>query len=356
MSIRALIIVAAMLVVLTVVALLGQRTPGDPNRADAIFAPELRARFDDIESIVIRKGGNEVVATLNQTPDGWTVAERSGYPADTAKIRAALTALADARVIEEKTANPELYGRLGLADLTNPDSRGISVTVLPEDPRTPAMILGDSEGTSYRYARLAGVDQSYLINADPDLPSNTVEWLLPGLLDVRGERIERIVISHADGETLEIFKTDVGQSNYTVADIPDGRELQYPGVANVIGNTLRDLRLEDVAAIDTATAPEPEVVTEFTTFDGLIVRAEGLRVDDESWLVFSARVDAEFADGPGADDGIDNDAASSADAATSEAETINARAGGWRFRIPSYQYSQIARRMTDMLRTEESTN
>ena len=378
MSLRALLIVAVSLIALIAIALLSQRAPNESPRTDSLFAPELRARLDEVDSIVLREANDETVATLNRTEAGWVVAERDNYPADTTKIRAALTALADARIVEAKTANPELHERLGLSDVSSADARGVSVTLEPVDPSAPPVILGDSEGTSYRYVRRAGEDQTYLIDADPEISTDTAEWLVPDILDVSGDRIERIVIEHADGERVEMFKSEVGQSNYEVADVPAGRELQYPGVANVTGNALRNLRLEDVAARG-ATAPDPEVVTEFTTFDGLIVRAEGLRIDDEGWLAFAARPDTELGDAsettaaPETDDrdaaddagaqGTPDDAAAqpedtsgdAVDVAT-EAEQINDRVAGWRYRIPSYQYSQIARRMDDLLRAEDSTN
>ena len=37
-----------------------------------------------------------------------------------------------------------------------------------------------------------------------------------------------------------------------------------------------------------------------------------------------------------------------------EAALLNERLGGWRFRIPSYQYSQMTRRMNDLLRAPPS--
>ena len=62
-----------------------------------------------------------------------------------------------------------------------------------------------------------------------------------------------------------------GLSNFDVADVPKGRELLYPGVANVIGNALRELNLEDVEPA-MASPPAKPTVVEFRTFDGLVVR------------------------------------------------------------------------------------
>jgi hypothetical protein len=344
MSMRALAIVAAALVILSGIAYFAAETgPSgrDAPAADTHFAPMLGAVLDQVETIEIEGAGGTTKVTLNRGQSGWTVAQKDGYAADTGKIRTALTALADAKIVEAKTANPALHDRLGVADVTSDEARGVMIGFLPASLGLPHIVLGDPEGTSYRYARLADDDQSYLIDANPAFPGDAAEWVVPTILDVRGTRVERVVIRHADGEELVLFKDAVDQMNYSVADIPAGRELQYPGVANVIGNALRELRLEDVAADDEA-ALEPEVVTEFETFDGLVVRAEGLRIGDEGWFRFRARIDEQFS---APDETI-----------ATEAADINGRVAGWRYRIPEYQYDQIARRMSDLLSAEEASN
>lgn len=336
---RALGIIGGAFIVLVAIAFLLERPTPSSNMADSAFAPQLKEQLNEVEAVVIRKRGNEIVATLNRSESGWTVAERDDYRADTARIRAALSQLADATIVEAKTANPELFDRLGLEDIANAQANGLSIGFLPTALGLPGIVLGNSEGTSYRYARLTDSAQSYLINVDPDVASDTAQWLLPEIIDVRGQRVERILIQHADGERVDVFKAAPDQPNFDVADVPQGRELQYPGVANILGNALRELRLEDVAAFAQGTA-ETEVTTEFQTFDGLIVRAQGMQIEDEGWLVFAASIDETYTD-PSAE-------------VANEAEAINTTTSGWRFRIPSYQYSQIARRMTDLLSAEDA--
>jgi hypothetical protein len=341
MSMRALTFVAAALIILSGIAYFASDRPAPGEQRDSIFVPALGTELNDIDTIVIRSAGNEPRVTLQRAAAGWSVTERDGYRADTGKIRAALTALAEAKIVEAKTANPDLHVRLGVSDIEEEDARGIMVSFLPESLGLQSLLLGDPEGSGYRYARRADDNQSYLIDANPEFPTNAAEWVVPTILDVRGARVERVVIQHTDGEQLVLFKDNVEQPNYSVSDVPTGRELQYPGVANVIANALRELRLEDVAAASPAD-PATEVVTEFETFDGLIVRAEGIRIDDEGWLQFSARLDEQF----GSPD----------ETVANEAESINAVVTGWRYRIPSYQYDQIARRMSDLLRAEDASD
>ena len=226
----------------------------------------------------------------------------------------------------------------------------------------PTIILGNTEGGDYRYARRADEPQSFLIDKDPDLPRNPSQWVDAAIVDVRGTRVQQVTITHPD-ETVVISKSTPDAANFEVADVPEGRELQYAGVANVVGNALRELKLEDVARADAAAEPaEDAVVVEFRTFDGLVVVARGTEEDDEAWLTFTTSFDPElaarFADvtagdepaagGDAAPPGDGDDAADATDPA-GEAEMINARTAGWRYRIASYQYDQLTRRMSDLL-------
>ena len=110
-------------------------------------------------------------------------------------------------------------------------------------------------------------------------------------------------------------------------------------------------------------------MTEFLTFDGLAITAESLEREDEAWVAFRVdyRPPAEEPDAdaesqalpdlePVADDTSDEDAADDAaedddgvDVAA-EAQQLDQRLAGWRYRIASYQFDQMTRRMDDLLR------
>ena len=76
--------------------------------------------------------------------------------------------------------------------------------------------------------------------------SSTTEWLATDILSLPGNRIQQVTVTHPDGETLEILKQTSEQTNFTVEGIPEGRELQYERVANVMSNVLANLSLQDV--------------------------------------------------------------------------------------------------------------
>jgi hypothetical protein len=236
---------------------------------------------------------------------------------------------------------------VGVEDVTGADATGISLAFTAAGKELPTLILGNVEGTKFRYARRANEAQSYLIDRNPDVPRTTALWLDTGIVDVRSDRVRAVTITHPDGEALVLAKPSPEAPNFDVAAVPAGRELMYPGVANVIANGLRELNLEDVEPAANPLEGMP-VIVEFRTFDGLVVRAEGWKVGEDSWLTFTADVDTTQAAPTPATEGA-APASPPADPAA-EAERINARVGGWRYRVATFQYDQLTRRMADLLK------
>jgi hypothetical protein len=360
MSKRTVGILAAALVVLLALAFFGRRETAPSTGAGTVLLPDLAAALADVERVTIVKANNETVATLEKRPERWVVADKHGYAADTAKLRRALTALAEAKILEQKTANAELYGRIGVEDVSGANAGGVSVAFTAAGRELPSVILGNAEGANYRYVRRAGETQSFLIDRNPDVPRSPAQWLESRIIDVRGDRVREVTITHPDGEVVRISKDSPELANFDVADVPEGRELSYPGVANVIGNALRELNLEDVEPAGDA-PPEGATTVEYRTFDGLVVRITGIERDDSSWITLEASA-AEPAEGDGASPAEAGEAANaegSAEAAPAadpraEADTINARVRGWRYRIAGYQYDQMTRRMADLLKPPPS--
>lgn len=367
--------------VFALLAIVGQRRNDTASIAGAsagtLLIPALADRLDAVGQVLIEGAGPARLVTLDRGDDGWSVAEEDGYPADSKKLNALLIALSEARIVEEKTSNPDFYSRLGVEDIADEDAGSLELTLVADDDRF-SVLLGDAYGNDERYARLPDSAQSVLVNQNPDVSRDPSDWVLKQIVSVAGKRVQRVEIMHSDGERLVIRKDSPDETNFTVEAVPEGRELQYASIGNVSGTVLQDLRLDEVAR-QADDRPEPEVVTKFWTFDGLVVTATATRVDDENpWLTFNASFDPEqaaaFAPAPAdASDTGDADAAAEtpADAGASaadesetdasgdatsgpdvsaEADMINVRVRGWQYRIPSYQYSQMTRRMDDLLK------
>lgn len=328
MSNRALIVLSAVLIALVILVNVGQRDTRESISAGQRFLPRLQNAVNDIDVVTIATAGNDTVATLERQADRWVVRERDGYPADVSKLREALIALAEARILEPKTANPSFYARLGVEPIELDDASGTAITLHgAAEPLT--VILGDRAAGGQRFARLADDAESYLIDRDPTLPRSTGLWLDAEILDLPGDRVQAVTITHADGEIVRISKAAAAQTNFSVEPIPEGRELLYPGVAGTVGGAFRALSLEDVERIDEDVDVDEDVTVELRTFDGLVLTATGTRRGDQAWVSFRAAAEQEDR--------------------AEEAATLNGRLDGWRYRISTFQYEQMTRRMDDLL-------
>ncbi len=336
MNKKSLTWLAGGLVVLVALAVIGQRQTTGPTgvaQTDDELLPGLMDILDEVTRIEIVGAGNNTVATLDRGENGWTVRERDGFRADLTKVRHALLSLAEARILEAKTANPELHDRLGVEDVRADDAGGLAVT-LHGPAESTTIVVGDAAGDYRRYVRRAGESRSYMINRDPELGETAADWLDTTVIDLASARVREITITHPDGEFVRAAKTSADEANFTVENIPEGRSLLYDSVANVIAGVLQNLTLEDVER-DTDTLAE-QTVTELVTFDGLRLTVTGFERDDTHWIRIVAAAESD---------------SSQAEAAT-EAQTLNERLSGWRFRIPSYKFEQLTRRMDDLIRAE----
>ena len=357
--------------------------------------PGLKERINEIDAIAVTGSGDTESVSIARVGDGWHVKEKDGFAADVGKLREVLLALADARKLEQKTANPELYAQLGVeGPEAGPDARkGVLIELSGDDLRY-AVIIGNVAQSKNRYARMADDNQSWLIDKNPELPSNAAGWLASDLLDIDAARIRLVSIQHDDGETLLLEKASAEDTSYSVLDIPEGRELSYATVANGIAGVLADLKLDDVRRVNAgelvdrklgdirrSDAGELKSTSVFTTFDGLEVSVRRYQDGDDAWITLSANfvppVPAETpSEEPAADEPVSEDVAvdqateeSSADSSDDltnestaaqrgetveeEAANINARHTGWQYQVPEYKGHLLARRWNDILKAED---
>jgi len=340
MNSRTMIWLAGALVILAILAVIGQREQQPQTQSGDMFLPGLMESLDDVRRVEIVGAGEEPVATLERRESGWVVLERGEYPADLTKTRHALLSLAETQILEAKTANPALHDRLGLEAITAGTAGGVAVELIgPAEP--VRIIVGNAEGDYQRYVRRQDEDQTYLINRDPQLGTSAVDWLDTAIVNVDGDRIQHVTVSRSDGEPLVVSKAVRGQPNFTVENIPEDREIRYDSIANVMGNILESLTFDDVEPVTETT--DEVIVTEFRTFDGLVITARSLERDDNAWASFAAAVDPTLP--PESEQ-------TRADAAV-EATEINERVQGWRYQIATYKFDQLAREMADLLQDVE---
>lgn len=368
----------AILVVLAAAAVGGvlftsQERPEGQVVTQQHLLPGLSDDLNSVERLRLVRAGEELVAELARGDSGWVVANRDNYPADLGKVRETLLALADSRLVEEKTSNPEFYERLGVGDVNDAEAVGtrLELTGVGEEP--VALIIGDParnvEGT---YARRVGEERSWLVSGVLDLSQAIADWLDTAVIDIPAAQIQSLTIQHPDGETLTLEKADRSAMDFSLAEIPEGRELESQGSANALGGVLAGLQLEDVMSAGSLEDAGEVVTLRYQSFDGLVVEAEAFQQDERRLLRFTGvsydeaqarrflevpEEDEAVADEEVAADSSETEA--SPEPATLDQETIAAgvdraeelanRLEGWIFEIPSYKHDNMIMRLADLL-------
>lgn len=353
-----------LLVVTLAVALLVLLMPGKTGRESALeksrLVPALQQQANEIDWLRFSGAGGRTIATLTRSEGGWRVEEMQSYAADWERLRALLADLAQAEVVEAKTANPEYYERLGVEDVARDDAGGVRLEFAAASG-LPAIIFGDrAQGREGQYVRVEGVAESALIDRYLDLPAQALDWVEREIADVADAEVVEFEVRHPDGDTVRARKASADDEDFVLEGIPEGRETQSAWTVNSIANGLSMLTLDGVAPADSVDW-EGAVRFGLVTADGLRLDADLVRAEagdeaesPEFWLRLEAGLYR-----TAVESGVEGAAEPSAEAAamgdvTGRAQRINERVGGWAYRIPQYKFDAMTRRMDDLLKPEDS--
>lgn len=345
----------ATFIVAMLVLILPSRTGQESGFEKSLLLPALEQEVNELSWMRVTTGGGESLTTLEQTGDRWIVSEMADYPADWEKLRSLLSDLALAEVVEPKTANPQYYDRLGVEDISSEGAAGMLVE-FAQDSGLPAIIVGNAaQGREGQYVRLQGQAESALIDRRLELPRQPSEWLNEDIVDISDAEVVEYEIVHPDGERILASKVSADDENYSLQNVPEGRDIKSDYAVNAPANSLAGLTLDAVVP-DSQLAWEDPLRFRLLTADGLQVElelhvvagadAEGT-ADDEHWIRLQAGIYTT---------GVDSAVEVTEDSTEplERAAEINSRVQGWAYRIPKYKFDSMSKRMADMLQAEES--
>ena len=388
--------IATLAVVVIALAVQNSRKPVSDFSEQAVpLVAGLADHLNDVSRLVVTTANKNTVVTLARQDGNWVVAEKGGYAADVGKLREYLLKLADAKLVEKKTAKPERYADLGVSDISDAQAKGVAIQI--EGLSAPTSFIAgnyNAQGGG-TYVRRSGEEQSWLAGGNLIPDKEPANWLRKDLANIPSERIASVTITQADGKVLRVFKDKASDPHYTIADLPKGREPSSEFAANGLASVLAELKLDDVAPSSDIAVPDEVTTVRYATFDGVIVEARTWQVADQHYVALSAaedveraqqHVDADLAskaaaadadkDKPVADsaeataaaagtavvaDAEDGAAATSAvDPATdreqrlaaiaAEVENLNAAFKGWSFVLPGYKIGDMHKSMDDLLK------
>jgi hypothetical protein len=368
MNPRRLLVLAAVAVVAVIVAVsLANRTATTPRGVNDLLYPDLKAQAESVKAIRVFKAGDERAVEVVRNGGGWTLTERNGYPIAEAKARNLVRALSNAKILEEKTSDPEKFAALSVEDVSSREAKGIRIEL--EGPATPVnLIVGkDGPGTKSSYVRRAGESKSWLVNEQLSASSEPRDWLDKDIINVSADRVQSATVTIGNQKPYTAAKSSRADADFKVEPLPKGKELSSSSAANGLATALVSLTLDDVKPKADIATDKPSAQATYKTFDGLVVQLTGYEQDETHYVTLTTSYDAALAeqfavktaadetakDEPGKGEGEAKTEAKPAESTPKveeEAKTIAAKVSNWAYEIPGYKYDAIFRPLDEMLK------
>lgn len=323
-----------------------QGSSGSGSESGALY-PGLKEQLNSVSAIRIYKAGDARVIELKRQGDSSTVSERDNYLADEGKLRRLLVAIADAKVSEEKTSDPEQYAKLGVEDTKGAGATSLRIELVGT-PKPVNLIVGkQGTGAHSSYVRRAGEPQSWLINTSIDTSGTPEAWLRKDIIDVSADRMQSATVEVKGAKPYTAAKVTRADANFAVEGLPKGKSLSAPTAANTFATSLTSLSLADVRAASAFQSTPPAAHATFKTFDGLIVDVDGWVQDQKHYVALRPSFDAaqaehfKVATAPADEKKPAEAPKPAAPNVEEDAKKAAAKVTGWVYEIPDYKYESI---------------
>jgi hypothetical protein len=322
---RFTILLAAALIVLAAALYLGsRRNAGEPSTEGTLFLPQLASALGTVSEIDLQKGAAAPAVTLHRAGEQWSVTQRTDYPADASRVRKLLLALADAKIVEEKTSNPASFAVIGVDDPAKPGAAGTQITLTTKDGKH-SVIVGKPIGEG-NFARRGGENRTFTVEPGITADVEPRAWIDSRLLDVPAAQIQSVEEKPASDPGYTLHRLKPGEDGFALDGAPPaGRKLLDAKALAPSASTLNGLTADDVAAATSIDFGKPSQAI-FTLADGNVITVTGTAADDKRWLEVQSTKDA----------------------------ALNAKAQNRAFEVAGYRFDAIFRPMEQLLVPKET--
>lgn len=292
--------------------------------------PDLPRNAAAVATLAIKRG--EDTLTLARAGDAWTLKDKGGYPAQADKVRQLMVRMANAELIETKTRNPDRFDLLDVGDPAKKDGNATLLTLADDKGgKLAEVIVGKRSaeqlgtGKSGTYVRRPGQNQAWLTDTDLSAAIGLSSWIDTIVLEMDTAKVTKLVVDVPGEPQLTVEKPAGGEAKLQA--VPDGQKLKSDGTPGYMVDALSRLDLEDVRKA-AATLPAAPLKAVATTASGLAVTLSARGEGDNRWVTVSAAGEGDAKD---------------------EAAKINARAGGWEYKLASWKLDQVFKKRDELL-------
>jgi len=256
-----------------------QQASRQPAGRDTLGEPLLKGlQAAQVAAIVIREP--KAAITIAKKNEGWTIAERGGFPADVDKVREFVV-----KAIALKVGQSEPIGEKDRARLLL-DAGGTAIEFLGADGKALAQLTAgkkyfkaepenpDKANGDGRYVALPGDEKRVVVVSDPLLLASTrsADWISKA--GFAAEKVKIMEVRYADGAAIGSswrIERSGDNADWKLAGARGDEKLEVTK-ANAASYSLSLIDLADVAPADmkpVETGLDKPTLVSATTFDGL---------------------------------------------------------------------------------------
>jgi hypothetical protein len=337
--------------------------------------PFAKLPVNSVEKLVITSSKDK--ATLQKASDIWTVAERSGYPADFSKIRELMTSLWEFKVVRQLDVGPSQFGRLNIVAPGQGDHSGVELNLDDASGKSiKNLIFGktfggenstpdqEEEGPSgsgrfvYDPSEKDKVylskENFYTVDASPK------SWLDKQFITADGVK-EVARVSSSDADAWKVSRKDE-KAPWELVDAKPGETLNTGAVGSLASFSPSFQDVKPANTPDSETGLNKAVTVNLETFDGFKYTVEiGGEAPDQTRF-FRVKVSADLpAKRTAAANESPDDKKKKDDEFNNQQEALKTRLAteqmlqNWIFEVDSYSLETFLKPRKDMLKEASPT-
>ncbi len=330
---------------------------GSQIAAQGPLFPGLSAKLNDLATLVVADS-KQTLTMVRGTGDTWVLKEKADYPVRADAVKKTVVGIADLRLLEPRSENTEQHLKMGVAEITEPGSEAVRLTLKDGKGGDMAtLLLGKvkSSETTLRpaeiFVRKAGERQAWLVQGRLESKADAMSWIDKETLKVVRGRVMSVDIVQPDGSKARIIRTDPSKDEFDLDNIPEGKKPKNSEIGGIAGG-LEFVNFDDVAKADTVDMSQA-VTTTYRTYDGLVVVLKTAKKDGKPWIHFAASVDAEQA-AKKLDETDPRKILLPAVEVEKEAKAVNERLSPWVHQVPDYRSDNFIKKPEDLILKENT--
>ncbi|MDH4557698.1 DUF4340 domain-containing protein [Pseudomonas sp. BN417] len=302
----------------------GSSRPQPPSASRELLLPGLQGKLAEVSAVDVQRPGQPDLR-LERKGELWVLPAKADYPAAGQPVATLLKALAEAQKVEAKTANPELHGRVGLADKGNAEEQGVRVRLERGGEAPLELLVGKpAQQGKGQLVRLYGDNQVWLVDQSMPMPATELNWLDRRVAAIPFAKVRQVEVAYPNGSKLTVYRDSAEEPNLKLKQLPKDRRLAYEAAANGMATLFAGLEFADNAPLaQVQFKGKPMLEFSLSTFEGGELRGVVYPQAEQPWLVLTDKKGLGDEQVPGKLD--------------------------WAYRLEPFQYQALAKKLEDVL-------